>query len=85
MPSSWNKGTLVEQDDSAVDVAVASESSSVQEGKSLFQSVVDNAAEKLAQGADALKKGVQDIGQAAFELLPEEEDVIEDIKLGKLD
>lgn len=106
MASSWNKGTLVEQADSAVDVAVASASRAVQEGKSLFQSVVDSAAEKLAQGAEvvseipqavgeaaqtagqnipdplgALQEGAQAIGQAAFELIPEREDVIENIKM----
>jgi hypothetical protein len=55
MASSWNKGTLVEQADSAVDVAIASASRAVQEGKSLFQSVVDEAADKLAQGAEAIQ------------------------------
>lgn len=54
MASSWNTGTLVEQADSAVDVAVASASRAVQEGKSLFQSVVDDAAEKLAQGVEVV-------------------------------
>lgn len=91
MASSWNTGTLVDKDDSAVDVAIASASQAVQEGKSLFQSVVDNAAEQLAQGAEvassvpdpltSLQEGAQAIGQAAFELLPEREDVIEDIKM----
>lgn len=106
MASSWNTGSLVERDDSAVDTAIASASRAVQEGKSLFQSVVDNAAEQLAQGAEvvseipqavgeaaetvgqnipdplgALQEGAQAIGQAAFELLPEREDIVEDIKM----
>lgn len=55
MASSWNKGNLVEQADSAVDMAIASAGRAVQEGKSLFQSVVDDAAEKLAQGAEAIQ------------------------------
>ena len=53
MASSWNKAVLVEAD-SAVDVAIASASRAVQEGKSLFQSVIDEAADKLAQGAEAI-------------------------------
>lgn len=90
MASSWNKGTLVEQADSAVDVAIASASRAVQEGKSLFQSVVDEAADKLAQGAEVVADtkdpltAIQDTAQAAgefvYELLPEREDVMEDIK-----
>jgi hypothetical protein len=98
MASSWNKGTLAEQADSAIDAAVASASRAVQEGKSLFQSVVDEAADKLAQGAEATVgvlsevsppstdplTAIQDTAQAAgefvYDLLPEREDVVEDIK-----
>lgn len=54
MASSWNKAVLVEAD-SAVDVAISSASRAVQEGKSLFQSVIDEAADKLAQGAEAIQ------------------------------
>jgi hypothetical protein len=53
MASSWNKAVLVEAD-SAVDTAIASASRAVQEGKSLFQSVIDEAADKLAQGVEAI-------------------------------
>jgi hypothetical protein len=90
MASSWNKGTLVKEADAAVDLAVASASRAVQEGKSLFQSVVEDAAEKLAQGAEVVADTkdplttIQDTAQAAgefvYDLLPEREDVIEDIK-----
>lgn len=98
MASSWNKGTLAEQADSAVDAAIASASRAVQEGKSLFQSVVDEAAVKLAQGAEATAgvlsevsppstdplTAIQDTAQAAgefvYDLLPEREDVVSDIK-----
>lgn len=87
MASSWNKGALVEQSDSAIDAAVASASRAVQEGKSLFQSVVDEAAEKLAQGAEVVADtkdpltAIQDTAQAAgefvYDLLPESDDVID--------
>ncbi len=68
MASSWNKGTLVEQADSAVDVAIASASKAVQEGKSLFQSVVDEAADKLAQGAEAISEVPEIVGEAVSDV-----------------
>lgn len=87
MASSWNKGTLVSEADAAIDLAVASASKAVQEGKSLFQSVVEDAAEKLAQGAEVVANTkdplttIQDTAQAAgefvYDLLPESDDVID--------
>ena len=87
MASSWNKGTLVDEADAAVDIAVASASKAVQEGKSLFQSVVEDAAEKLAQGAEVVADtrdpltAIQDTAQAAgefvYDLLPESDDVMD--------
>lgn len=68
MASSWNTGTLVEQADSAVDVAIASASRAVQEGKSLFQSVVDEAADKLAQGAEAISEVPEIVGEAVSDI-----------------
>jgi hypothetical protein len=68
MASSWNTGTLVEQADSAVDVAIASASRAVQEGKSLFQSVVDEAADKLAQGAEAISEVPEIVGEAVSDV-----------------
>jgi len=67
MASSWNKGTLADKaadvvkssipvvgGDAAIKAAVSSASKAVQEGKSLFQSVIDEAADKLAQGVEAI-------------------------------
>ena len=65
MASSWNKGTLVDNADAAIDLAVASASRAVQEGKSLFQSVVDEAADKLAQGAETISEVPEIVGEAA--------------------
>ena len=90
MASSWNKGALVSEADAAIDLAVASASKAVQEGKSLFQSVVEEAADKLTQGVEVVADTkdplttIQDTAQAAgefvYDLLPEADDVIEDIK-----
>lgn len=87
MASSWNKGTLVKEDDAAVDLAVASASKAVQEGKSLFQSVVEEASEKLSQGVEVVADTkdplttIQDTAQAAgefvYDLLPESDDVLD--------
>lgn len=68
MASSWNKGTLVDQADSAVDMAISSASKAVQEGKSLFQSVVDEAADKLAQGAGAISEVPEIVGEAVSDV-----------------
>jgi hypothetical protein len=64
MASSWNKGELVEDSGSAVSAAISSASRAVQEGKSLFQTIVDEAADKLSQGVEA----VQDIEVVSPEL-----------------
>ena len=64
MASSWNKGELVEDSGSAVSAAISSASRAVQEGKSLFQTIVDEAADKLSQGVEA----VQDIEVISPEL-----------------
>lgn len=103
MASSWNTGTLVDKaadvvkssipvvgGDAAIKAALSSASKSVQEGKSLFQAVVDEAADKLAQGAEVVADTkdplttIQDTAQAAgefvYDLLPEGEDVLEDVK-----
>ena len=64
MASSWNKGELVEDSGSAVSAAISSASRAVQEGKSLFQTIVDEAADKLSQGVEA----VQDIEIVSPEL-----------------
>ena len=105
MASSWNKGTLIKEADAAVDLAVASASKAVQEGKSLFQSVVEEASEKLSQGAEvvadvvseapavvgdavedttdpltAIQDTAQAAGQFVYDLLPEREDIMDDIR-----
>jgi hypothetical protein len=64
MASSWNKGELVEDSGSAVSAAISSASRAVQEGKSLFQTIVDEAADKLSQGVET----VQDIEVVSPEL-----------------
>lgn len=72
MPSSWNKGTLIE---TAVDAAVESASKAVSQGPSFFDTVVNNASQAMASGAEA----VADAAEGAYELLPEADTIKESV------
>ena len=81
--------------DAAINAAIGSASQAVQEGNKLFRAGLEKANKLAAQAGaaaqtagqnipdplGALQEGAQAIGEAAFELLPEREDVIEDIKM----
>lgn len=79
MASSWNKAILVEAD-SAVDAAVASASRAVQEGKSLFQSVIDEASDKLAQGLEVASDAVSDVPAAVGDAIEDTTDPLSAIQ-----
>jgi hypothetical protein len=77
MASSWNKGTLVGQTDQPVKTNVIREKQPSQEGgKSFLETVLDEAASALATGGSY----VADVAESAYDLLPESEDIVEDIK-----
>ena len=72
MPSSWNTGTLLE---TAVDAAVESGTKAVKEGPSFFDTVINNASQAMASGAEV----VADAAEAAYELVPESTDIKESV------
>ena len=72
MPSSWNKGTLIE---TAVDAAVESASKAVSQGPSFFDTVIDNASQAMASGAEA----VADAADSVYELIPESDTIKESV------
>jgi hypothetical protein len=77
MASSWNKGTLVGQTDQPVKTNVIRQKQpSQEEGKSFLETVLDEAASALATGGSY----VADVAESAYDLLPESEDIVEDIK-----
>ena len=76
MPSSWNKGTLVDSSMSKVDVAVESASKNFQESSSLFMSVVNDAASSMQQGG----KAVSEAAESVYDFIPEATDVIDTAK-----
>lgn len=73
MPSSWNTGTLLE---TAVDAAVESGTKAVQEGSSFFDTVINNASQAMASGAEI----VADAAESTYELIPEADTVKESIE-----
>lgn len=72
MPSSWNTGTRLE---TAVDAAVESASKAVSQGPSFFDSVINNASQAMASGAEA----VADAADSVYELLPESDTIKESV------
>jgi len=72
MPSSWNTGTLVE---TAVDAAVESASKAVSQGPSFFDTVINNASQAMASGAEV----VADAAETAYELIPEADQLKESV------
>mgnify|MGYP001391710568 CR=1 FL=1 len=72
MASSWNKGRLVE---TVVDAAVESASKAVSQGPSFFDTVINNASQAMASGAEV----VADAAEAAYELVPESTDIKESV------
>ena len=72
MPSSWNTGTLLE---TAVDAAVESGTKAVQEGSSLFDTVINEASQAMASGAEI----VADAADSAYQLLPESDTIKESV------
>ena len=72
MPSSWNKGTLIE---TAVDAAVESASKAVSQGPSFFDTVINNASQAMASGAEA----VADAADSVYELIPESDTIKESV------
>ena len=72
MPSSWNTGTLLE---TAVDAAVESGTKAVKEGPSFFDTVINNASQAMASGAEV----VADAAESAYELIPEADTVKESV------
>ena len=72
MPSSWNTGTLLE---TAGDAAVESASKAVSQGPSFFDTVINNASQAMASGAEA----VADAAEGAYELLPEADTIKESV------
>lgn len=72
MPSSWNTGTLV---GTAVDAAVESATKAVKEGPSFFDTVINNASQAMASGAEV----VADAAESAYELIPEADTVKESV------
>ena len=79
MASSWNTGKLVE---TAVDAAVESGTKAVQEGPSFFDTVVNNASQAMASGAES----VVDAAETAYESIPEADQVKESVssKISKI-
>ena len=84
MASSWNKGRLVE---TAVDAGVGSVTTpmtvkGVKEGPSFFDTVINNASQAMASGAEA----VADAADSAYELLPEVDTLKESVssKISKI-
>lgn len=72
MASSWNTGKLVE---TAVNAAVESGTKAVQEGPSFFDTVINNASQAMASGAEA----VVDAADSAYELIPEADNIKESV------
>jgi len=72
MPSSWNTGTLLE---TAVDAAVESGTKAVQEGSSFFDTVINEASQAMASGAEI----VADAADSAYQLLPEADTIKESV------
>ena len=62
MPSSWNTGTRLEK--------------AVSQGQSFFDTVINNASQAMASGAEA----VADAAETAYELIPEADTIKESIK-----
>ena len=73
MPSSWNTGKLVE---TAVEAAIESGTKAVQEGPSIFETVVNNASQAMASGAEIVSDATEDV----YDLLPEADSVKESIQ-----
>jgi len=64
MPSSWNTGTLLE-----------SASKAVSQGPSFFDTVINNASQAMASGAEV----VADAAESAYELIPESDTIKESV------
>ncbi len=73
MASSWNKGKLIE---TVVDAAVESATKAVKEGPSFFDTVINNASQAMASGAEV----VADAAESAYQLIPEADTVKESIE-----
>lgn len=77
MPSSWNKGVLVDNVTpvGSVTSKALAKVNKENQGVSLFQTVVDKAADALASGASY----VTDVAESTYDLLPEVDQVVENI------